>query len=189
MNILYKVPVQVINKLLVVHQPTLYVLWIRLADPESLPTDEHVWTGVITCGGVRRGTGLGGWWGGGGGGVDMALHRLPIWGHVLKVGGWGGRRGSGLRFQGGGSNTALGLRKRILFIKKEGGSRWDGDLELKAGPGGDSPGFQQLTSSSHPCSGMVPGTQMERLALMMSNASLMNPFGKGVKITSSSRLP
>ena len=38
--------------------------------------------GVVTCGGVRRGTELRGWWEG----VNMVLYRLPIWGHVLKVG-------------------------------------------------------------------------------------------------------
>ena len=63
-------------------------------------------------------------------------------------------------------------------------------MELEAGVGGDSPCFHQLSSSSHPFSGMVPGTRTEQSALMMRNASLMNPFGKGVRIPSmSSRLP
>ena len=48
-----------------------------------------------------------------------------------------------------------------------------GDSGLEAGAGGDSPGSQQMTSPSHPFSGMVPGIQTERSALMMRNASSM----------------
>ena len=48
---------------------------------------------------------------------------MPIWGLVLRVGGWGSRRFSSFRLRGGGSNIALGLRKRILFNTKEGESR------------------------------------------------------------------
>ena len=47
-----------LNKSLVAHQPTLCTLWVRLGHLEKLPTDEHVWTGIITCGGFRRGSGL-----------------------------------------------------------------------------------------------------------------------------------
>ena len=50
------------NKSLVVHQPTLCTLWVRLGHLEKLPTDEHVWPGIITCGGVRRGSGPRGLW-------------------------------------------------------------------------------------------------------------------------------
>ena len=64
---------------------------------------------------------------------------------------------------------------------------WDSGLEA-AWAGGYSPGFQQITSPSHPFSGIVPGTRTERSALMMRSASLMNPFGKGVT-TTSSKLP
>ena len=53
------------------------------------------------------------------------------------------------------------------------------DSELEAGAGGDSVGFQQLTSPSHPFSGMVPGTRTERSALMIRSASLMNPKVSG----------
>ena len=81
-------------------------------------------------------------------------------GQVLGVGGWGGRRFSSIWLRGGGSNIALGLRKRIFCIKKEGGSRWGWGLELETGARGDSLGFQQLTSS-HPFSGMVMGTRTE----------------------------
>ena len=63
MDILDKVLVRLINTPLVVHQPTLCTFWIHLGDLESLPTDEHIWTSVITCGGVRRGRGVRGWWG------------------------------------------------------------------------------------------------------------------------------
>ena len=56
----------------------------------------------------------------GGGGVNIALQWLPIWGHVLRVGGRCGQRFYSFWPQGGCSNSALGLRKRILFIKKEG---------------------------------------------------------------------
>ena len=64
MDIFYKVLVQINNKLLIVHQLNVYALWIRLGDLKSLPTDENIWTAVITCGGVRRGRGWRGWWGG-----------------------------------------------------------------------------------------------------------------------------
>ena len=57
-----------------------------------------------------------------------------------------------------------------------------GNSESEARARGDSPGFWQLTSPSHPFSGMVPGTRMKRSALMMRSASLMNPFGKGVTL-------
>ena len=72
--------------------------------------------------------------------------------------------------------------------KRRGKIDGGGDSELEAGAGGDSPGFQQVTSFSHPFSGMVPGTRTGRSALMMRSASLMNPFGKGVT-TTSYRLP
>ena len=115
-DILRKQLFQLLNKVLVVHQPTLCALWVCLGDLDTLPTDKHVWTGIITCGAVRRGSGLRGLWRG----LNIALHRLPIWGHVLGVGGWGGRRFSNRRLRGGGSNVAPWFRKRILFIKKEG---------------------------------------------------------------------
>ena len=62
MDILRKELFQLLNKLLVVHKLTHYALWVRLGDLDKLPTDEHVWTGIITCGGVRRGSGLWGLW-------------------------------------------------------------------------------------------------------------------------------
>ena len=62
-----------------------------------------------------------------------------------------------------------------------------GDLKSEAGAGGDSLGFQQLTSPSHPFSGMVPGT---RTVCIDDSQCLMNPFGKSVGMKStSSRLP
>ena len=36
-----------------------------------------------------------------GGGINLALHRPPIWGHVLVVGGWGGTRFSSFWLRGG----------------------------------------------------------------------------------------
>ena len=93
-DILHKVLGRLINKLVVVYRPTPCALWIPPKDLESLRTDEHVWTDVITCGGVRRGIGVQGWWGG----INIALHRPPISGHA--VGGWGGRRFSNFRLQG-----------------------------------------------------------------------------------------
>ena len=69
-DILHKGLGQLINKLLVVHQPTLCALWIPLRELELPPTDEHVWMGVITCGEAKRGRGVQGWWGG----VNIVLH-------------------------------------------------------------------------------------------------------------------
>ena len=56
-DILRKELFQLFNKSLVVHQPTLCALWVRLGDLDTLPTDEHVWAGII-----RRGSGLRGLW-------------------------------------------------------------------------------------------------------------------------------
>ena len=53
-DILRKELFKLSNKSLVVHQPTLYALWVRLRDLDTLPADEHVWTGIITCGGGRK---------------------------------------------------------------------------------------------------------------------------------------
>ena len=50
-DVLHKQFFQLSNKSFVVHQPTLCALWVRLGHLEKLPTDEHVWTGIITCGG------------------------------------------------------------------------------------------------------------------------------------------
>ena len=36
---------------LVVHQPTVCALWVPLGYLKTLPTDEHIWVGIITCGG------------------------------------------------------------------------------------------------------------------------------------------
>ena len=68
--------------------------------------------------------------------------------------------------------------------KRRGEVDGGGYSELEAAAGGDFAGFRQLTSSSHPFSGMVPGTRTERSALMMRNASSMNPSGKGARIAS-----
>ena len=69
-DILRKELFQLLNKSLVVHEPTLCALWVRLGDLDKLPTNEHVWTGVITCGGgVRKGSGPRGLWRG----LDIAL--------------------------------------------------------------------------------------------------------------------
>ena len=57
-DVLHKQLFRLSNKSFVVHQPTLCALWVRLGHLKKLPTDEHVWTGIITCGGVRRGSGL-----------------------------------------------------------------------------------------------------------------------------------
>ena len=53
-DVLCKQLFQLSNKLFVVHQPTLCALWVRLRHLEKLPTDEHVWTGIITCGGLEE---------------------------------------------------------------------------------------------------------------------------------------
>ena len=152
-DILHREPVQVFNTLLVIHQPTLCALWIRPGNLDSLPTDEHICTGVITCGAVRRGRGVWGWWGGGG-------STLPF--TDCPSGGTSSSSKRGGRVDGG------------------------GESELEAGVGGDSLASQQVTSSSHPFSGMVPGTWTERSTLVMRNASQINPFSKGVKMTSMS---
>ena len=66
----------------------------------------------------------------------------------------------------------------ILFIKKEGGSRWGGDSELGARIGGDSLDFQQLASSPHPFS--PPGPVEDKTdtyeALVLANtvSALLN---------------
>ena len=58
-------------------------------------------------------------------GVNIALHKLPIWWHALRVGGWGGRRFSS--FHSKEEVAIMSSGKRILFIKKEGRSRWGGE--------------------------------------------------------------
>ena len=64
MDILRKELFRLSNKLVVVHQLTPYAPWVRLEDLDTLPTDEHVWTGHHLCvcvgggGGVARGGGL-----------------------------------------------------------------------------------------------------------------------------------
>ena len=83
-----------------------------------------------------------------------------------------------------------GCERGSSSSKRRGEVDGGGDLESEAGAGGDSPGLQQPISPSHPFSGVVPGTGTERSALMMRSASLINPFSKGVRITStSSKLP
>ena len=74
MDILHEILVQLINKLLLIHQPTLCTLWICLRDLESLPMDEHTWTGVITCGGFKEAEECRV---GGGGGGGSTLPFLP----------------------------------------------------------------------------------------------------------------
>ena len=69
-----------------------------------------------------------------------------------------------------------GSEKGSSSSKRKGEVDGGGDSSLEAGARGDSPSFMQLTSPSHPVSGMVPGTRTERSALMMRSASLMNPF-------------
>ena len=97
----------------------------------------------------------------------------------------------------GGDSPAFGSKEGVVAIfslgcergssssKRRGEVHGSGDSELEAGVGGDL-AFQQVKSSSHPISKTVPRTQTQQSALMMCNASRMNPFGKGVSTTSMS---
>ena len=134
-------------------------------------------------GGVKRGSALQGLWRG----LTIALHSLPMWGYVLGVGGWGGKRFSNRWLRGEGNNVALGLQKRILFIKMEGkvDGGWDSNSQGEAGG-------VLATHSPLQCI-LQDGAGTERSASSastMGNASVMNPFRKCVKrIATSSRLP
>ena len=75
-DILCKQLFQLSNKSLVVHQPTLCALWVHLGHLDKLPTDEHAWTGIITCGGFRRGSGRWGLWRG----LTLPFGDFPSWG-------------------------------------------------------------------------------------------------------------
>ena len=79
---------------------------------------------------------------------------------------------------------SLGCERGSSLSKSRGGVDGAGHSELEVGAGGDFLAFQQVTSSSHAFSGMVPGTQTVPLALMMHNESWMNTFCKDVAITS-----
>ena len=182
-DVLRKQLFQLSNKSFVVHQPTLCALWVRLGHLEKLPTDEHVWTGIITCGGARRGSGLQGLWRG-----LKALHCLPILGTSSELEAGKARNSPTVGTEEEAAMLPLGSERGSSSSKRRGELDGGGDSGLEVGAGGDSPGFQQVTSSSHPFSGMVPGTWTERSALMMCSASLMNPFSKGVT-TTSSKLP
>ena len=70
----------------------------------------------------------------------------------------------------------LELREGPLHQKRRGEVDGDGDSGSEAGSRGDSLGFQQLTSPSHPFSRMVPWTRREQSTWTMCSASLMNPF-------------
>ena len=67
----------------------------------------------------------------------------------------------------------LGQEEILFFLTDSRFSKSTQDCawESEAGARGDSLGFRQLTSSSHPFCGMVPGTRTERFALMMHSAS------------------
>ena len=183
-DVLHKHLFQLSNKSFVVHQPTLCALWVRLGHLEKLPTDEHGWTGIITCGGVRRGSGLQFC----GGALTLPFTDFPSWGTSSEL--EAGKAGNSPTV-GSEEEAAMlpsGSERASSSSKRRGEVDGGRDSRLEAGGGGDSPGFQQVNSFSHPFSGMVPGTRTERSALMMRSASLMNPFGKRVT-TTSSRLP
>ena len=106
------------NKSLVVNQLTLCALWVLLGDLDTLPTDEHIWTGVITCGGggleAEVDCGVCG------GALTLPFTDFPSRGmsSELEVGEAGDSPTVGSEEE---APIALRLRKRILFIKKEGG--------------------------------------------------------------------
>ena len=186
-NVLHKVVVWVINTPLVVYQPTLCALWIRLRDLKLPPTDEHIWTGVITCGvglsevkECRVG----------GEASTLPFTDCPFGGTSLE-----------LEAREAGDSPAFSSKEEVAIFsfgcergssssKRRGEVDGGGDSELEAGAGGEFVASHQFTSSSHPFSGMVPGTRTKRSALMMRHASRRNPFCKEIKITSiSSKLP
>ena len=80
----------------------------------------------------------------------------------------------------------LGCERGSSSSKRRGEVDGGKGSESEAVVGANSLGFQQRTSPCHSFSGMLPGTRRERSALMMRSASLMNPVGKGVRITSTS---
>ena len=96
---------------------------------------------------------------------------------------------SGLGAGGAGKSPTFGSEEEAAMLpsgsergssssKRRGEVDGGRDSGSEAGGEGDSPGFQQVHSFSHPFSGMVPGTRTERSALMMRSDSLMNLFGK-----------
>ena len=123
-----------------------------------------------------------------GGALTLPFSDFPSWGTSLEL--EAGKAGNSptVGSEEEAAMLPLGSERGSSSSKRRGEVDGGRDSGLEAGAGGDSPGFQQVSSSSHPFSGMVTGTRTERSALMMHSASLMNPFGKGVT-TTSSRLP
>ena len=124
-----------------------------------------------------------------GGAITLPFTDFPSWGTSLE-----------LEAGKAGDSPIVGSEEEAAMLpsssergssssKRRGEVDGGGDSGLEARAGGDSPGFHQVTSPSHPFSKMVPGTRTEQSALMMRSASLMNPFGKSVTTTSSKLLP
>ena len=164
-DILRKELFELLNKSLVVHQPILYALWARLGDLDTLPTDEHIWTSVITCGGGEEAIE-----GVCGGALTRPFTDFPSEG-----------TSSELEAGEAGDPPAVGSEEEVAILpsgwergssssKRRGKVDGGGDSESEAGARGNSPSFQQLTSPSNSFSTIVPGTRTEQSALMMRSA-------------------
>ena len=134
MDVLRKQLFQLSSKSWVVHQPTLCTLWGRLGHVEKLPTDEHVWTGIITCGGVRRGSGLRVC----GGALALPFTDFPSWGTSESEAGKAGYSPT----VGSEEEAALlpsGSERGFSSSKRRGEVDGGGDSGLESGPVGGSP--------------------------------------------------